>query len=352
MSAQAHAAPAGARDEREARPVVRRRRANGRGRRFLRAAITVLIGSAAFLGLLAAASHVVMPKNNQAEFGQVKPKANGFRGEPAHTLDVVFLGDSEAFSSFSSLQLWGEQGITSYVSATSAQRLYYTRSMLQSVLATQSPKVVVLETNCIFAPFDLSNAVGHALQDIFPVFEYHNRWKSLRIEDFTAEVRATWTDALKGFNTTSTVKAASAESVANHMAASDEQADLPALNRWYLEDIARICREHGAKLVLMSVPSTVNWNMPRHNRIVEAARELGFDYYDLNLGDTKVDIDWSTDTRDGGDHLNIAGAQKVTAAVGALLRTVYQLPDHRGDDDYSAWSEAYGRYPALLAELG
>ena len=48
------------------------------------------------VAVLAAASHVVMPKNNQAEFGQIDASANGVMGEPANSIDVLFLGDSEA----------------------------------------------------------------------------------------------------------------------------------------------------------------------------------------------------------------------------------------------------------------
>ena len=244
------------------------------------------------VAVLAAASHVVMPKNNQAEFGQIDASANGVMGEPANSIDVLFLGDSEAFSSFSPLQMWDEHGIASYVCATSAQRLCYTRTLLLRALENQSPRTVVLETNCIFASFGPAAAVKRTAQDIFPVFEYHDRWKSLRPEDFLGTVRHTWTDELKGFRLRKPRKVVAADAT-GHMAPSDAVADLPALNRLYLEDIARICREHGARLVLVSVPSTKNWSTARHNRMVQVASELGIDYHDLNTGDELVAVDWS-----------------------------------------------------------
>ena len=58
-------------------------------------------------------------ENNQKEFGQVSEAANGIFGEPGRSLDAIFIGDSEAYSSFSPLQMWEEHGFTSYVSATS-----------------------------------------------------------------------------------------------------------------------------------------------------------------------------------------------------------------------------------------
>ena len=108
---------------------------------------TAVFVAAATLGLLWAVSSVVQPKNNQKEFGQVSEAANGIFGEPGRSLDAIFIGDSEAYSSFSPLQMWEEHGFTSYVSATSGQRLTYGYRLLEKALRSQKPKVVVFETN-------------------------------------------------------------------------------------------------------------------------------------------------------------------------------------------------------------
>lgn len=308
------------------------------------------VAAALMCAVLALASHVVMPKNNQAAFGQIDAAANGVLGERADSLDVLFVGDSETYHSFSPLQMWGERGIASYVCATSAQRLPYTRTLLCRALTRQRPRIVVLETHCIFAGFDGEDEALRALKDLFPVFEYHNRWKSLTPGDITGSVRFTWTDPLKGFTLKSATEVRAADA-SGYMAPSSELEDLPARNRRVLEDIKAICDAHGAKLVLVSTPSTVNWSMPKHNRMVAVARELGVDYWDLNTGDTKVDIDWQTETCDGGDHLNLSGAQKVSSRMAALLSETYRVPDHREDDAYSDWDEAYTSYGRQLAAL-
>ncbi len=127
------------------------------------------------------------------------------------------------------------------------------------------------------------------------------------------------------------------------MAPSDEVAEMPLLNRLYLEEIERMCERAGARLVLLSTPSTKNWNMARHNGVERVAAELGLDYIDLNVGEGRVGVDWAKDSYDAGDHLNAFGARKVSAAVGALLAERYGAPDHRGDDSYSSWAEASSR---------
>lgn len=295
--------------------------------RALVALVRVTLAVAAAGVLLAALSHVFVPKNNQKEFGQVDPRAHGVLGQPANSVDALFLGDSEIYTSVSPQQLWDERGISAYVMGTPAQKLCYTRSLLVKALTRQRPRVVVLETNCLFRKVTPGDAILRAAQDAFPVIEYHDRWKSLRLEDLFGRVQATWTDEQRGFVAREGSRAADASS---YMATTSELAKMPELNRLYLESIARMCDDAGARLVLLSTPSTKNWNMARHNRVVRLASELGLDYVDLNVGESRVDIDWSTETYDAGDHLNTDGAKKVTSAVGTLLTGGYDLPDRRG----------------------
>lgn len=317
-------------------------------RRRALAALRLALAVVATVAVLAVASRIVIPKNNQAEFGQADAEAHGVLGEPRDSIDVLFLGDSEAYSSFSPLQLWGERGITSYVCATPGQSLDYTRVLLDRAFERQTPQVVVLETDCIFARLGPVEVAKRLLFELLPVFEYHDRWKSLRPEDVWGERRATWVDELRGFRLSGDVRPAQEE---GHMAPSDRVAALPALNRAALAGLARACEERGARLVLVSSPSTVNWSTARHNRMETEARALGVDYVDLNVGERRVDVDWGRDTRDGGDHLNLRGARKVTSAVGELLAGTYGLGSRRGEVGLEAWDEALGRYERRVDEL-
>lgn len=300
-----------------------------------------LAALALLVAALALASAVVVPKNNQEEFGQLDPHAHGVLGEPRNSIDVLFLGDSEAYSAFSPLQLWHERGVRSYVCATSGQRLCYTRTMLLRALRAQSPGVVVLETNCLFSSLTAADVAVRLAKDLFPVFEYHDRWKRLRLEDLTETPRATWSDELRGFYANEDVRAADPT---GYMAPDDAVAEVPALAELHVADIARICAENGARLVLVSTPSTVNWNMARHNGVRALAGRLGLEHVDLSVGEDAVEIDWSRDTRDAGDHLNLSGAQKVTSAVGAILAERLGVPDRRGEHGHEAWDDAYARF--------
>ena len=74
------------------------------------------------------------------------------------------------------------------------------------------------------------------------------------------------------------------------------------------------------------------------------------DYIDLNVEPTKVAIDWQADTRDAGDHMNLSGAMKVSSFIGKYLSDAYSLPNHKQDEAYRSWSEAFARYESRIKE--
>ena len=289
------------------------------------------------LGILAP---LFLPKNNEASFGQLDPEAHGVLGEPRDTLDVLFLGDSEVYTSLSPIQMWREHGFASYDVSTSAQPLPYTRTLLTRALSEQSPRVVVLETNMLFRRVSPDKALWRELADRLPILEYHNRWKSLRGVDTSAQIKTTWTDPSKGFRANDKIVPSRNT---GYMKRTDKRAHIPLLNQYYLDTIIDMCRERDIQVVLLSTPSTKNWSWKRHNAVEHYLDERpdlsGVTYLDLNL-EPQVAIDWKRDTRDGGDHLNRTGARKVSAYVGSWLAEHYDLPDHRADAAYRPWNAA------------
>ena len=60
-------------------------------------------------------------------------------------------------------------------------------------------------------------------------------------------------------------------------------------------------------------------------------------------------MNWTEDTQDKGDHLNVYGAEKVTSYLGNYLEENYELEDHRNDPTYEAWNQLAEQYKQNLA---
>lgn len=294
------------------------------------------------LGLfLLGASLIVIPKNNLDVFGMDNLSANGILGEKENSIDVLVIGDSESYSAITPMQLWNDHGITSYVCGTSGQLLTESKYFLLQAFEKQKPKLVILETDAIYRNFSLATALTNIFENKLPIFKYHNRWKSLKVIDFGGDVEYTWRDDYKGYSY-STVVAKADDS--NYMTYSDQIQKINKINENYVLDMAKFCQENGVTFMLLSTPSTINWNYPRHNGISQFVNEHQIPYLDLNLPQTSPGIDWNQDTRDQGDHLNHYGAKKVTSYLGDYLKNNFQLGDHRNDENYQSWNEAYQRY--------
>jgi len=305
---------------------------------------TYLLRACGFLLLLAVAmaalSLLFAPKNNRQDFGMGEMKANAILTEPAHTIDVLALGDSECATAIAPMVFWREQGITAYNCGTAGQKLYDTVHYMKQALETQSPSVVILETNTIFQECTLSDTLFAKLEDFIPLLRWHDRWKYLRSEDL-GPVEYTWRDEAKGHMFYLDVNPACP---GDYM---KPRQDVRQAAKWTLQclkEILALCQEHEARLLLVSTPSAVNWNYTNHNGIQALADEFGLVYLDLNLLQDEVPIDWTTDTKDGGDHMNAWGAEKVSAYLARYLAKQCGIADHRGEEGYAQWDEALRLY--------
>ena len=297
------------------------------------------------LALLFMVSVLVVPKDNTEEAGMEQIGANGILGEPENTIDVLVLGDSEARSSIIPPELWKQKGYTAYVCGTSNQTLPYSFTMLDRALQMQKPKIVILETLAIYRTIPSADAMIDVLGRRFPVFRYHDRWKKLRSSDLSPERQATYRYYSKGHWTSQIVQPSSNEP---YMIPSQDTATIDPLNKLYVRAIKARCDRNGAKLVLLSSPSSFNWNYQKHNGIQKLAKELGCEYIDTNLMNDRLNIDWAQDTRDKGDHLNHAGAMKTSAFLAGYLEDTHLLTDHRDDAAYASWDEDVKKYEEEL----
>ena len=74
--------------------------------------------------LLEAASVVLYPDKSFDSFGAEMERASGVVSEEKNTIDVLIIGDSEAYTSVIPMIIWEKHAITSYVCSTGSQPLY------------------------------------------------------------------------------------------------------------------------------------------------------------------------------------------------------------------------------------
>ena len=307
--------------------------------------IKPILGFTAFaLGLLiilAGLSYLFVPRTNTQAAGMEEIIANGIQGEPANSIDVVVVGDSESYASISPLLIWKDTGYTSYVCGSGRQYLSYSKTLLERAFENQSPKLVILETLCIYRPIPSKTIVMDEVSRYLPILRYHDRWKYIAQHGWSTSGGEVYTSPYKGHRLNSKV---SGVEPSNYMKETSNIAEIPVYNRILVEQIQEMCQEHGAKLLLLSTPSTVNWNYQRHNGVSALAQELGIEYIDLNTIPDQVGIDWSTDTYDRGDDLNHSGCVKVSQFLSNYLEGTKLFSDRRNDSQYANWNTLLQNY--------
>lgn len=289
--------------------------------------------------------------------------------ENAH--DVIFVGDCEVYENFSPVKMWREKGITSYIRGSAQQLIWQSYYLLEEVFERESPKVVIYNVQSMKydtpqseaynrmtldgMPLTLTkiNAIRASMTEdedmisyLIPFLRYHSRWSELTAEDIEY--------AFERDEVT----------VAGYLMRSDTKPmtklpTAPVLDDYsigdtcwqYLDKMRELCDANGARLVLIKSPSLwPHWYDEWDEQISAYAAENGLDYINLLELSDEIGIDMQTDTYDGGLHLNLCGAEKLSAYFAHILAEEYGLPDRRADEVLSAdWEEKCSDYDRLYA---
>lgn len=295
--------------------------------------------------------------------------------------DVIFVGDCEVYENFSPVTLWEEYGVTSYIRGSAQQLIWQSYYLLEDTLKYETPDVVVfnvlsmkygepqseaynrLNLDGMRLSASKVNAVRASMTEgedfwsyIFPFLRYHARWSELTARDFTGMFH-TERDSHNGFLMRVDVKPA--ENVPKPRPLADYSFSDVCWE--YLDKMADLCEERGVELVLIKAPSLYPaWYDQWDQQIADYAEKRGLRYLNFLAMTDTIGLDFSTDTYDGGLHLNLSGAEKLSHWFGAYLTEELGVADRRGDGELSAlWAEKAERYHAMedhqraeLAEYG
>ena len=271
--------------------------------------------------------------------------------------EVIFVGDCEVYANFSPLEMYKSYGITSYVRGTSQQMIWQSYEIIKETLKYEKPKVIVLNVNSMRYDQPVSEAYNrltidnmkwskekidiikesmtddeHFIDYVFPILRYHSRITELTKEDFKyffKEKNVTF----NGFLINKKIKPYTSFPTKKKLASYQFKDNVYD----YLDKIVQLTKENQIKLVLIKAPSIYPyWYQEYEDQIVEYAKKNNLDYYNfINLVDD-IGIDYNYDTYDGGLHLNLTGATKLSKYFGEILKDKYKLTDYRDNFDVNS----------------
>ena len=353
-----------------------------------------------FVILFVFLSGAFIPRTGTTEDGMESRISKAYRGEPRDSIDTVFIGNSDIYRAISPVDLFHQTGITSAIAGRPNKQLSEVPGDIRDILRYQNPKTIVLETDCMFsgtnpgfkkgispleaeaakvdvagqapskatnadvagqAPSKATNAPQQnifdkckallqegdsaflaALNYKFPLVKYHDNWKHLKLTTFL-QPRGKYHFSNKGMAYANTVKAYPFGneymqlSGGKHAMLSEEKLD-------QFQKIYDLCDRNGIRLVLLTVPSANTWNKGKSDTVKQLAKKYDLTYYDYNR-QLPAGFNWVTDSKDGGNHLNYAGASAVTKDLAKKLTDDLTMnPTSLTKEQKQQWKKDYEHF--------
>ncbi|MCQ2417294.1 MAG: SGNH/GDSL hydrolase family protein [Oscillospiraceae bacterium] len=285
---------------------------------------------------------------------------------------VLFVGDCEVYENFSPVTLWEEYGISSYIRGSAQQLIWQSYYLLEDTLRYEKPDVVIFNVLSMkygepqneaynrmsiegmrWSKSKIDNIKASMTEEesflsyVFPILRYHSRWSELTEEDFRYyfDVEPNF---FGGYYMRADVKPA--ENVPTARPLTDYAF---SENSWnYLEKMMQLCAENHIKLILIKAPSLYPfWYDQWDQQIEEFAEQYHLPY--INFLDENMleqtGIDFAEDTYDGGLHMNVYGAEKLSCWMGDYLVNRQGVRSHSDNQKLAEeWSEISERYYAEL----
>lgn len=331
----------------------------------MRRALKIVLSALIVLGSLFILQRLLCPKyvDGVVEGAFV---AEYYRDVPDH--DVIFVGDCEVYENFSPAVLWEEYGINSYIRGSAEQYIWQSYYLLEDTLRYETPKAVVFNIQSLqfsesqreaynrmslegmeWSPVKVKAILAsmrpeeHFLDYVFPILRYHSRWSELTGSDVEYLFK-TKPVSFNGYYMRVDVRAA--ENVPEGKPLADYSFGETAWK--YLDRMVELCGEKGIRLILIKAPSLYPYWYPQWEEQVEAyAAEKNLPYINFLEIQEETGIDYTTDTYDGGLHMNLSGAEKLSRYMGRYLTGEAGIPDRRGETELAGrWAEKLAAYEA------
>lgn len=366
-----------------------------------------------FIGLclIALAQSVVIPKyTDRVSYGQTENMIKEFDDlSNKDDIQVVFLGSSVSGCAVDPMKIYEDTKIASFNFSSPKQNVLESYYVLKMIFSECNPKYVFFDASSLFeneidytsfyyildtmtlseeklelayqlaVHSEKSDCLEKFLGALFPIINYHDRWKELRSVDFISMSQKK-NLFLKGFwcwsgSTPTSINVETMNYYAEklnkekgwiHVFAQEASDDIEVDNVLYdpvisdenlhwLTCIKKLCDSKNATLILFKVP---NINFPQVSQgawvnikseiLKKAATDNDIIYIDY-LYDYDIGLDWDKDSYDGGTHLNFTGSNKFTSYIESYLINACKL-EGSTCADFEFDLETYEKY-AWISEL-
>ena len=301
-------------------------------------------------------------------------RVEGFYQEERDSLDVVFIGASDIYTSFMPGRAYEQHGFTSYLLASESITSEGVITAVKEVVRTQHPSLIVIEANAFLygdsdnetneahvhkffdnLPFSINKLnyinkkvpVDQKWEYCFPLIKYHGLWNELpdRVNmmqsNFSLDVRGY--NVLKGFRTTAKVFKSDTPSLNAQLSEETGELDLDPELQQNLFDLLDYSKEQNLNVIFVRAPHFVTEKtydrVKRSNKMASILKERGFSYYAFENNTAAIGID---DSRDfyNEDHMNVYGAIKFTDFLADGLVNSESLEiDPQSDLQKEMWDE-------------
>ncbi len=310
-------------------------------------------------------SSTVFSKRAATQYKNILSKSYGYITEPKNSIDIALIGSSNLYSGFIPIKVWEDYGYTSTVISTPKQTVERSYAFLEDVLKTQSPKLVVIETDMFYADIPIKNsegkiqndalrqlkkiansirnsAFGDDLENHFTIFMFHDSWKNLKKNAFIHSLRTHHAVSCEhGYNFNKIICPIEDN---DRMTITHNTEPITNENLKYINKIIDSCHSKNIKLMFIEMPSLTSWNYSRHNTVNRLAQKYNIPFFDLNIKSNfdKSGIDYANDFRDTGEHLNYYGAKKATDFFTKEIINTYGniFIDKRNITEFKYWQQS------------
>ena len=285
--------------------------------------------------------------------------------------DVIFVGDCEVYENFSPVVLWKEHGINSYIRGSAEQYIWQSYYLMEDCFRCHVPEAVVFNIQSLqfnesqneaynrmsiegmrWSPSKVGSILAsmteeeHFIEYVFPILRYHSRWNELKPTDFEYMFHSKKVTH-NGYYMR--IDCRPAEDVPPGRPLADYTFGDKAME--YLDKIRTLCEEKGVKLLFIKAPSLYPEWYPEYEEQVEAyAEKYNVPYINFLEIQDETGVDYTTDTYDGGLHMNLSGAEKLAHYIGPVLRDM-GVSDRSDDPELKKiWEENIADYEKEIKE--